>query len=341
MARKKREKVEKAEMKNKIKPEYVALGLLAVVILAGAFVFFSQSGGTLDAATAAEKLISWLKDYFRASGLSADIQLKGVKDLGSVYEVNLLITAGGQSQMVTYYISKDGQYFFPIGIKLEPIEVESPVQPQQNLPPKSDRPTVELFVMSYCPYGMQMEKALIPVLRLLGDKVDFQLRFVNYIMHGEKEVWENIRQYCIQREYGTEKLLDYLECFVITNPDNPDACMEELNIDKNVIEACIQEINQEYNIAGILADPSTWIAGRYPPFPLDDQKNVEYGVRGSPTLVINGTVVSVTRSPEAIKQLICAAFTNPPPECETPLDSTPTSPGFGEGTGTATAAQCG
>src|SRR5690348_2174093 len=34
-------------------------------------------------------------------------------------------------------------------------------KPLTNLP-KSDKPNVELFVMSQCPYGIEMEKALIP-----------------------------------------------------------------------------------------------------------------------------------------------------------------------------------
>ncbi|MBU3941884.1 MAG: hypothetical protein KKF74_03150, partial [Nanoarchaeota archaeon] len=48
--------------------------------------------------------------------------------------------------------------------------------------PKKDKPEVELFVMSHCPYGTQIEKGMLPVARLLGDKIDFNIRFCSYAM---------------------------------------------------------------------------------------------------------------------------------------------------------------
>jgi len=73
---------------------------------------------------------------------------------------------------------------------------------------KKDVPEVELFVMSHCPYGTQMEKGILPVVELLGDKIDFKIRFVYYAMHGEKEVNEEARQYCIQKEQK-DKFISY------------------------------------------------------------------------------------------------------------------------------------
>src|SRR3989338_8353212 len=76
---------------------------------------------------------------------------------------------------------------------------ELPSTPPANIP-KSDRPKVELFVMADCPYGLQMEKAYIPAWDLLKKKADIDVKFVSYAMHGKKEVDENTRQYCIQKE---------------------------------------------------------------------------------------------------------------------------------------------
>ena len=70
---------------------------------------------------------------------------------------------------------------------------------------KRETPEVDLFVMAYCPYGTQTEKAFLPVLELLGDKIDFNLRFVYYAMHGKKELDEQLRQYCIQKEQKSKK----------------------------------------------------------------------------------------------------------------------------------------
>ena len=36
-------------------------------------------------------------------------------------------------------------------------------------------PEVELFIMSHCPYGTQTMKGIVPVVELLGDKIDFEL----------------------------------------------------------------------------------------------------------------------------------------------------------------------
>ena len=65
---------------------------------------------------------------------------------------------------------------------------------------KADKPKVELFVMSHCPYGTQAEKGMIPVVELLKDKISFEVKFVDYAMHGKKELDEQLRQYCIQKE---------------------------------------------------------------------------------------------------------------------------------------------
>ena len=327
----------------------VAILAIAAVIVA---VQGAGNGGTTYLApnVAANKLANWIKDYFTARGLPIEAKVVGVKDLGTVYEVNLLLSAQGKTQPVTYYVSKDGKYFFPIGIEMKPVG-----KVELSKPPKTDKPSVELFVMSYCPYGVQMEKALIPVLNLLGNKVSFSLHFVNYAMHGPQEVWENARQYCIQKLFGREVLLKYLDCFDKTDvsginnasdyfkklEEASEECIKKLGIDENKLNACIEELNKEYNLWEIVHNRSTWISGRFPPFPVENNLNKKYGVQGSPTLVINGVKVSVARSPEALKEAICSAFTNPPAECNETLSSQQTSPGFGEGTGSSSTGQCG
>ena len=78
-------------------------------------------------------------------------------------------------------------------------------------------------------------------------------------------------------------------------------------------------------------------------YPVDALLSNQYGVRGSPTLVINGKTMSVQRSPEAIKSAICDAFNTPPEECNTALSSNQAAPSIGplEGGGaSATAATC-
>ena len=78
---------------------------------------------------------------------------------------------------------------------------------------KSDKPNVELFVMSHCPFGTQAEKGIIPVVNLLKNKINFSVKFVDYSMHGKSEIDENTLQYCIQKE-ESKKYIPYLTCFL-------------------------------------------------------------------------------------------------------------------------------
>jgi hypothetical protein len=59
------------------------------------------------------------------------------------------------------------------------------------------------------------------------------------------------------------------------------------------------------------------------------------GIGGSPTFVINGAKVQVSRSADAIKTAICNAFINAPSECGQSLSTNAASAGFGAGTSAA------
>ncbi|MCX8158379.1 MAG: hypothetical protein N3D73_01805 [Candidatus Diapherotrites archaeon] len=179
--------------------------------------------------------------------------------------------------------------------------------------PKTNKPKIELFVMSHCPYGIQMEKAILPVLNILKDKIDFELKFVDYAMHGEVEVREQVRQYCIQKEQK-DKFLEYLACFV--DSQNSDKCLESSEIDKQTLEKCIEKTDNDYNISKNLNDKSSYLSGRFPIFLIYKTDNEKYNVQGSPTLIINGVAVNPQRTPQAILTEICKAFIQKPNECE-------------------------
>ncbi|OGH68429.1 MAG: hypothetical protein A3I29_04685 [Candidatus Magasanikbacteria bacterium RIFCSPLOWO2_02_FULL_44_11] len=192
--------------------------------------------------------------------------------------------------------------------------------------PKSDKPKVELFVMSYCPYGLQMEKAYLPAWDLLKKKADIDLKFVSYAMHGEKEVVENTVQYCIQSEQN-DKFQNYLKCF--TGSGNTESCQTSAGISKSKLNSCVATTNKKYAILDKLKDQSTWLSGQFPIYPIHEGLNDQYGVQGSPTLVINGTEVQIARTPESVKNAICAAFNDVPAECGQTLSNSSFDPGFG------------
>lgn len=252
---------------------------------------------------------------------------------GSVYKA--IIKIDGQDNDI--YLSKDGRFLFPIVIELKPIASPNPL-PKSNQP-KTEKPDVKLFVMSYCPFGLQAEKAYLPVLNLLKNKANFGIYFVDYIMHEKQEIDENLRQYCIQKEEN-EKYADYLGCF--TKSGNAQDCLDQAKIDRDKVAVCKTKTDEEFKITASYNDKNIWTSGRYPPFNIHKDLNSQYEIQGSPTIVINGQQAELNeRSPEAFKNLVCQAFANPPEECSQKLSQTPASSGFGEGTGaTGSGAEC-
>ncbi|PIT88268.1 MAG: hypothetical protein COU29_03305 [Candidatus Magasanikbacteria bacterium CG10_big_fil_rev_8_21_14_0_10_36_32] len=205
--------------------------------------------------------------------------------------------------------------------------------------PKTDKPTVELFVMSYCPYGLQMEKAFLPVMDLLKDEATMDIKFVSYAMHGKKEIDENTRQYCIQKEQNG-KFLDYMECF--TGKDDSAGCLKASGIDEAKMNACVAKSDKDFGITAQYNDQASWLSGQFPIYPVHEELNEQYGVQGSPTLVINGVEANASRSPEAIKQVVCSSFKTPPDLCKQILSNSAAGAGFGNTAGTADAsAGCG
>ena len=112
------------------------------------------------------------------------------------------------------------------------------------------KPTLELFVMSYCPYGVQAEEKIIPIVKEFGDTIDFKLQFIAQekavpsaqditpfvSLHGYPEVAENIRQLLIAREYP-DRYLDYILCRGKKLDKSWEDCAEKLGIDVAKIQA--------------------------------------------------------------------------------------------------------
>ena len=103
----------------------------------------------------------------------------------------------------------------------------------------------------------------------------------------------------------------------------------------------MDSVDKEFKITENLKDQSTWYNGRFPKFDVELELNQKYGVRGSPTIVINDKVVSLARSPEAFKEAVCKAFETPPEECNQKLSEEIASPGIGPlGGGSGSSGTC-
>ena len=146
------------------------------------------------------------------------------------------------------------------------------------------KPTLELFVMSYCPFGVQAEEKIIPIVKKFGDTIDFKLQFIAdekqasspqditpfRSLHGYPEVAENIRQLLIEREYP-DRYLDYILCRGKKLEKSWEDCAEKLGIDVSRIqrlfntpeaEALFRENIKRAAELGIRASPTVLVDNR-------------------------------------------------------------------------------
>lgn len=328
----------------------ILAGIFAVLfILALTTNIFNSNGPAISEDQVKTQTLEMIDNLLQGQA-EAKVSAINYNEESGLYEMTL--TINGQEQP-TAYASGNGELFFPQALPITGEKTTPATTPKENtntqqaaapVVTKSDKPKVELFIMAYCPYGLQMQKAYIPVMELLGDKADMSVKWVNYAMHGEKEIIQNSNQYCIQKEYPS-KYTAYARCFI--GSDDPEGCMAQNGINKATIDTCVAAADTEFGISADFADKASWSGGRYPRYRVNQAENEAYGVRGSPTLVINGETVSVSRSQEAVKQAVCNAFNNAPAECSTTLSTSQEQPsigaiGAGSDSGSAApAADCG
>jgi hypothetical protein len=282
----------------------------------------SQSGisSPVPIQSCGEKVISYTNENLAQPGTSVIMQ--SVSENRGIYEIR----GNYQSQNVTLYSTKDCTMLFTDGIDMNrtsgTAQGQKPTPIPTRSPVKTARPSVDLFVMAFCPYGTQVESAMKPVVSLLGTKADIQLRYITTVqgstvdsvqsLHGLTEAQEDLRQSCIQKNFP-QKFWDYIEVFNANcysfsqNPSGLDACWRNttatLGIDTGAIETC----STGSNGLGMLRV---------------DEKNADMNsATASPTLIINGVKYSGTRTPEAYKQAICNSFDAIPPECGTILSA--------------------
>ena len=145
------------------------------------------------------------------------------------------------------------------------------------------KPTLELFVMSYCPFGVQAEEKIIPIVKEFGDKIDFKLQFIAQekeepsaqditpftSLHGYPEVAENIRQLLIAQEYP-DRYLDYILCRGKKLDKSWEDCADKLGIDVTKI----QELFDSPEAKQLFRE--------------NIKRAAELGVRASPTILVDG-----------------------------------------------------
>lgn len=318
----------------------IVLGLITTLSLRKGETTSSQvkPGKTLSVEEASAKAEEFINNFLMQGGSAAKVK-EVVTEYG-MYKLSIDIT----SDVVESYLTKDGRLFFPQALNIDEISAESQgasatenTQPVTMVSNKNSKPVVELFVMSHCPFGTQMEKGILPVADLLGNKIDFEIKFNDYAMHGEKELIEQLNQYCIQSEQA-EKFSPYLACFL--EAGDSSTCLTKAGIDKKSLDNCYAKTDKKFKIMDNFKNKVGY-KGSYPGFDISASDNAKYNVGGSPTLVINGEIIQSGRDSASLLATICSAFESAPSECSAVLSSASPSAGFGYGTAAAgTDASC-
>lgn len=270
--------------------------------------------GDLVSGKSPQKIAQDTIDYINSEMLRAgmEAQLKNVTEEHGVYK----ITFNLQDQETQAYTTKDGNLIFPTAIDKTATptkeRAENKQTPEKEIP-KTEKPTVELFVMSFCPYGNRAENTIKPVYELLGDKVDWKIHYIVseqggtiQSLHGQKEVDQDARELCVLKNQGLTSWFNFA-IYVNQNCGSKGECWEDgakqAGLDPDSIASCAD--NQGTDMLKEEAAISK-----------------EKGVSGSPTLLVNGVksqVVYQYGNSEAYKKEICSAFTTPPKECEETL----------------------
>ena len=299
------------------------------VLLGKIPIVFPGSGGGISSQEAGSKVVDYINTNLIQSGTCS---LVSVQETGGMYKV----TTSYQGQQIPVYVTKDGKLMFVSGpIDLTQSATTSTQTPQEI--PKTAKPSVELYVMSFCPYGTQAETLMKPVFDILGSSADFKVRFIASVtgttvdsvqsLHGAAEAKEDLRQVCITKYYDAKTYWNYLQTF--------DSNCPSLKTNDTALAACWKDAATKAGIDTSKIDTCSGSSDALDLLKADEQLATQNGITGSPTLLINGVQYGGARSSDAFKQGICNSFTTMPTACSQNITSTTAS------SGTAATGGCG
>ncbi|MFA5347522.1 MAG: thioredoxin domain-containing protein [Methanoregula sp.] len=292
------------------------IGIFSILIVILAIITLGSTSGKITAVAprvCSDKVITYINTNLASPGQTAT--LINITENNDIYTI--WSRYGGRD--LSLYATRDCTLLFTTAINMN-AAAATPVPTQP--PKKSARPVVDLYVMSFCPYGTQAETVMRPVVDLLGQKADISVRYITTVsgptidsvnsLHGPPEAKEDLTQLCILKS-SPEKFWDYLKYFnnqcypVWQNVTLLDSCRKNvtatLGIDLPKIETCAND-----------AEGLTLVE-------MDATESDGVGASASPTLIINGVKYAGARTPEAYKQAICNSFDTVPTECTTTLST--------------------
>ncbi len=270
------------------------------------------SAGTVDLSAARASASKYMNDLVSSQGLSVSITDATLKN--GLYALTFSIVQNGTSvQTGQVYETTDGQQLilpqamFDLS-KPAPTAAPTPAPVQMQ---KSDKPVMQMFVMSFCPYGKQAEAGIGPAVGLLNSTISFQPHFIVSAdlssLHGPDEAKEDRRQLCIWK-YDQPKWWTYVN-YVNANCSISDisTCWVKAAAAAGLNQTKIQSCYDTEGDKLLTAEATTSAA---------------MGVSGSPTVFINGVTYNGGRSAANYEAALCSAFNTAPGACSQTLSST-------------------
>ncbi len=297
----------KVKKKNKWKIATVVLGILLLISFIANGIPYSDY---FVKESRAEDAVSFVNDNLL--GGAVESKLVGVEEESGLYLIEIEL----QGRSTQLYMSKDGKLLFPSAIDLsQDVDIPKDNQNKKENIPKTDKPTVELYVMSFCPYGNKAEDTLEPVYNLLKEKVEWKIHYIVSVdgntvnsLHGQPEADQNMREVCVMEYNGLDAWWDFAT-YVNDNCGSDGSCWEdasgEAGFDVNEINACVESAGVQF-------------------MEEEEKATNKAQATGSPTMLINGVKTRAVYdygNSESYKEAICSAFNEAPQECEEMLNS--------------------
>ena len=270
----------------------------------------------ISANEAGQKVIKYINENLVQPGETAT--MVSIEDTGTFYK----IITDYQGSKIPVYATKDGNMVFLSSPTLLNETIAAPVVTPTVIP-KEEKATAELFVMAFCPYGVQAEQTMKSVVDAIGSKADIKVRFIASVdgttadsvqsLHGTNEAMEDLRQLCIMKYYP-DKYWSYLM--------NINENCYPLARDAAALDICWKAAAQNQSIDASKIDTCSKGQEGMDLMKLDEAAANKYSVSGSPTLVINGVVYNGARTADAFQNAICLGFNSPPAECGQVINAT-------------------
>jgi hypothetical protein len=309
-------------MAIKLGKKNIIIIVVAVVFLAIVGVFYGMKfQGEKSAKLVASQTIDYINKNLVRSGTT--VSFVDISDDSGIYKLVLQLATAEAATNSEVHVTKDGRLLFipyldvidmKPGTVATTTTTETGSQTQNNTDDsvntttcetmaKAEKPLVEAFVVSNCPYGLQMQRIIYEIVKSIPSfAANMKVEYMGAIqdnkitsMHGDAEAQENLRQICI-REEQSAKYWDYVGCYIKEGKSTD--CLATAKIDTTKLNTCTTDANKGLKYAAV-----------------DFAAEAKYKVTGSPTLLVNGQNYNKPKFPieyvfggrtaEAVKSLIC------------------------------------